>query len=97
MRELRLTSSQEPIDQAPGIGREASSDPERELNSFIDSMAMLIGPGASGSLTELWLDELACMDCFLRSEGFSWRSVSLSASVRLANRVIASQLSGRLL
>jgi hypothetical protein len=94
MSELRLIPSQESIERAPAIDRRSITEPERELNSFINSVASLIGPGASGSLTELWLDELACMERIPGSESFSWRSVSLSASVKLASRVIASQLSG---
>ena len=94
MPELRLIPSQESIEKAPAIDRRPVSEPERELNSFINSMASLIGPGASRSLTELWLNELACMEWIPGSEGFNWRSVSVSASLKLANRVIASQLSG---
>ena len=94
MSELRLIPSQESIEKAPAIDRRPVSEPERELNSFINSMASLIGPGASRSLTELWLNELACMEWIPGSESFNWRSVSVSASLKLANRVIASQLSG---
>lgn len=94
MRELRLIPSAEPIEIAPAIDHEHVSAPERELNSFINSMASLIGPGGARALTDLWLDELACMECIPGSESFNWRSVSLSASVKLASRVIASQLSG---
>ena len=94
MSELRLISSQESIEKAPAIDRRPVSEPERELNSFINSMASLIGPGASRSLTELWLNELACMEWIPGSESFNWRSVSVSASLKLANRVIASQVSG---
>jgi hypothetical protein len=94
MSELRLIPNQESIEKEPGMDRKPVSEPERELNSFINSMASLIGPGANGFLTDLWLDELACMDCIPGSESFDWRSVSLSASVKLASRVIASQLSG---
>ena len=94
MSALRLIPSQESIEKAPAIDRRPVSEPERELNSFINSMASLIGPGASRSLTELWLNELACMEWIPGSEGFNWRSVSVSVSLKLANRVIASQLSG---
>ncbi len=93
MSELRLTPSFRSILNTPERGRRFLSVPERELNCFIDSMTSLIGPGASGSLTELWLDELACMECIPESESFNWRSVSVSASMKLASRVIASQLS----
>jgi hypothetical protein len=94
MSELRLIASQESIEKAPAIDRRPVSEPELELNSFITSMASLIGPGASRSLTELWLNELACMEWIPGSESFNWRSVSVSASLKLANRVIGSQLSG---
>jgi len=94
MPDFRLIPSDESIEKGAGIGRENISEPERELNSFIISMTSLIGPGASSSLTEVWLDELTCMECTPGSEHFNWRSVSLSASMKLASRVIASQLSG---
>ena len=94
MSELRLIQSKESIERAAAIEQKSISEPERELNIFINSMASLIGPEASRSLTELWLDELACMECIPGSESFDWRSVSVSASVKLASRVIASQLSG---
>ncbi len=94
MPELRLIPSHISIAKAPESRCGHLSVPERELNSFIDSMTRLIGPGASGSLTELWLDELACMECIPESDGFNWRSVSVSASMKLASQVIASQLSG---
>jgi hypothetical protein len=76
------------------IGDESLSEPERELCAFIHSMASLVGPDAINSLTELWLDELACMDCTPGPHGPAWRSVSLAASVKLLSRVIAAQLSG---
>jgi hypothetical protein len=94
MPNLRLIPSHHSIEEAPAINREPISEPERELNNFIDSMMNLVGPGASRSLTELWLDELACMEWIPGSEDFNWRMVSASASVKLAGRVIGSQLSG---
>ncbi len=94
MPELRLIPSHESISEAAAIGHEPISDAERELNSFINSMTGLMGMSASMCLTELWLNELACMECIPGSDGFNWRSVSLSASIRLAGRVIASQVSG---
>jgi hypothetical protein len=94
MSQFRLMQSHESMERAPAIGSAAISEPERELNSFINSMTSLIRPGGRESLTELWLTELACMECFPETESFNWRSVSLSASVKLAGRVIGSQLSG---
>ena len=94
MFELRLASNHKSIEKAPAIGSGPISEPQRELNTFINSMSGLIGPITSESLTELWLDELACMECIPGSESFDWRLVSLSASAKLASRVIASQLTG---
>ncbi len=94
MPELRLIQSHPLIEKAPAIDRMRMSEPERELNNFIDSMMGLVGAGASRSLIELWLDELACTEWVPGSENFNWRSVSASASVKLAGRVMSSQLSG---
>jgi len=94
MPELRLIPSDESIEHEPAIGGEFVSEPERELNNFIDSMMSLVGAGASRSLTELWLDELAGMEWIPGSEDFNWRMVSASASVKLAGRVLGAQLSG---
>lgn len=88
MPEFGLIPNPMSIETPVAIGREPVSEPERELNRFIDSMTSLIGSGASGSLTELWLDEAACMECIPGSEGFNWRSVSVSASAKLASLVI---------
>jgi hypothetical protein len=92
MSQFRLIPSRESTEKAAAIDRELASEPQRELNSFINSMTSLIGPGASRSLAELWLNELACTERIPGSEHFNWRSVSLSASVKLASPVIASQL-----
>jgi hypothetical protein len=94
MSDLRLIPDHKSLEKAPANCHERVSEPERELNSFIDSNANLMGPGASRFLAELWLNELACMGCISGSERLNWRSVSLSASVKLASQVIASQLSG---
>jgi hypothetical protein len=94
MSEMQLIPSEESIEMAPAIDHRRVSEPERELKSFVNSMASLIGPGASRTLTDLWLDELACMECIPEPKSFNWRSVSVSASMKLASRVIASQLSG---
>ena len=63
MFQLRLTPPHESTARTPAIAGQHISEPERELNSFIHSMAGLIGPINSESLTELRLDELACMEC----------------------------------
>ena len=75
-------------------GREntrAISEPERELLSFISSVGELIGPGLTRTLTEIWLDELACMDCIPEPASKDWRIVSLRASASLASKLIVSQ------
>ena len=94
MPELRLTPNRESIKKAVAIAEEPVSAAERELNSFVNAMANVFGSDTSKCLTELWLNELACMECIPGSESFNWRSVSLSASAKLASRVIASQLTG---
>ncbi len=94
MSELRLTPSHKSMEQTAASAHEPISEAERELNSFINSVTCLIGPSASRSLTELWLNELACLERIPGSESFNWRSVSLSASVKLAGQVLASHLSG---
>lgn len=94
MSESRLIPDPTLIKTPGAISREPVSEPERELNRFIGSMTRLLGPGASESLAELWLNELTCMECVPGWQGFDWRSVSLSASARLASLLIASQFSG---
>jgi hypothetical protein len=93
MPEFRLIPRDKSIDRAPGVDRERISEPERELNSFINSMTNLIGSAVSGFLAKAWLGELTCRGCTPGSESFNWRSVSLSASMKLASRVIGSLLS----
>jgi len=70
----------------------AFSAPERELLNFIDSVAMLIGSGSTHILTELWLDELACMDCIPEPNSRDWRMVSLAPLATLASKLISLQL-----
>jgi hypothetical protein len=70
----------------------AISEPERELLSLINSVGELIGPGSTRTLTEIWLDELPCMDCIPGPVSKGWRVVSLRASASLASKLNASQL-----
>jgi hypothetical protein len=93
MSQLLLTPCHGRVESNSAISDDSLSEPERELHGFIHSLASLIGPGATKSLTELWLDELACMDCIPGPHSPDWRLVSLAASVKLACRVITSQLS----
>ncbi len=93
MSHLRMIHGHEWAESYLTMSDEFLSEPERELRAFIHSMASLVGPGAIESLTELWLDELACMDCIPEPHSPNWRSVSLAASLKLASRVITSQFS----
>jgi hypothetical protein len=51
MSQFRLIQSDKSIEEAPEIGSGPISEPERELNSFINAMTSLLGPGACESLT----------------------------------------------
>ena len=95
MSELRLIPTHESVKKASAIAAEPVSAAERELRCFVNTMAGLVGPDTSKWLTDLWLNELACMECIPGSESFNWGSVSLSASAKLAGQVISSQLSRR--
>jgi hypothetical protein len=67
----------------------ALSLPERELLEFIRAVANLIPSDETGMLTQLWLDEVASMECMLEPASPLWRLVTLRASARLAERLVA--------
>jgi len=92
MPDLQLNETRVLLASAGRGDSEAISEPERELHSFINSVGELIGPGWTRTLTEIWLDELACMDCIPEPISEGWRIVSLRASASLASKLIASQL-----
>lgn len=72
---------------------EPRSAPQRELHQFISAVDDLILRSKSTHfLTEIWLDELAQMDCMSGSTDKNWRVVSLSASARLIRLLVESQL-----
>lgn len=94
MHELQLSSNN-------GIGYKHSprdgdsvSVPERELLDFIRAVTELLGPSSTRALTEIWLNELACMECTPGPGSPDWRMVSLAASTSLAGQLIALQLRG---
>ena len=60
---------------------------ERELASFIAAVRELYGPAQARFAAEDWLEEADLMDSPPRSEARNWRSVTIAASARLANRV----------
>lgn len=79
-------------------GRDAFSDSvyeeqvhlaERELFSFLVAVTKLYGPEQVRPSAEDWLSESDLMDEAPRSEPRNWRAVSIAASARLANRMIA--------
>jgi hypothetical protein len=64
---------------------------ERELSAFIRAVTKLFGPEQAEFSTEDWLDELDLMDGRPRSTIRDWRALSVSASERLAKRLIVAQ------
>ena len=64
------------------------SVPRRELLDFIGRVGNMVGPTAISYLTEIWLDELACMDYLPSPTSSDWRFVSRAASARLAIRLL---------
>jgi hypothetical protein len=64
---------------------------ERELSSFVAAITKLFGPDEARVAAEDWLDESDLMDSPPRSEARDWRSVTIAASARLADRVDAAR------
>ena len=63
---------------------------ERELSAFIAAVADSFGAVQARVSAEDWLDELEVMDVSRRSTHRDWRSITIAASVRLANRLKVS-------
>lgn len=59
---------------------------ERELSAFIRAVTELFGPEQATLSTEDWLDELERMDSPHRVTRKEWRTVTMAATARLANR-----------
>ena len=64
---------------------------ERELSSFVAAVTKLFGAEEAGVAAEDWLDESDLLDSPPRSEARDWRSVTIAASARLADRVDAAR------
>jgi hypothetical protein len=64
---------------------------ERELSSFVAAVTRLFGPEEAGIAAENWLDELELIGSPPRSDARDWRSVTIAASARLANRIDAAR------
>lgn len=88
MHELRMKQSEGWPESVPSVN-DGASLPQRELRSFINAVSELIGPEPQGLLREIWLDELACLDCMPAPSSSEWRLVTLAAFRRLAMRLIA--------
>lgn len=62
---------------------------ERELSAFISAVKELHGPDQAQLSAVDWLDELELMDSKPGFTSRHWRTVTIAASVRLANRLNA--------
>src|SRR5262245_22733853 len=60
---------------------------ERELSAFTAAVAELFGAEQAIVSAEDWLDELELMDASVRSTYRDWGTITIAASVRLANRL----------
>jgi hypothetical protein len=60
---------------------------EREFGAFISAVTELFGSEQARLATEDWLDELVLMDTLPGLTSRDWRSITIAASARLANRV----------
>jgi hypothetical protein len=60
---------------------------ERELSAFIAAVSELFGAEEARASAEDWLDESELMDFSPRSTHRDWRTITIAASVRLANRL----------
>jgi hypothetical protein len=60
---------------------------ERELSCFISAVTELYGPAEARLSEKDWLEEAELMDVAPISTERSWRSVTIAASARLANRL----------
>jgi len=63
---------------------------ERELGAFISAVTELFGLEQVRLAVEDWLDELVLMETVPGLTNRDWRSITIAASARLANRVNAS-------
>jgi len=60
---------------------------ERELSTFLAAVVQLFGADQARLSIEDWLNELELMDISPRSTRRDWRTITIGASVRLANRL----------
>lgn len=60
---------------------------ESELSAFVSSVKEMLGSEQARFAAQDWLDESELMDSPPRSTGRDWRSVTIAASARLADRL----------
>jgi hypothetical protein len=60
---------------------------ERELSAFIRAVTELFGAEQARLSIEDWLDEFELMDSPHRATRKEWRTVTIAATARLANRL----------
>ena len=60
---------------------------ERELGAFLGAVTELFGPDQATLSEKDWLDEAQLIDSPPLSTARNWRSVTIAASARLAQRV----------
>jgi hypothetical protein len=63
---------------------------ERELSAFEAAVAELFGADEARVSVEDWLDEVELVYASPRSKHQDWRTITIAASVRLANRLNAA-------
>ena len=63
---------------------------ERELGAFIRAVTELFGSEQARLAAEDWLDELVLVEAMPGLTSRDWRSITIAASARLANRVRTS-------
>lgn len=64
---------------------------ERELSAFLGAVTERFGPEQARASAEDWLEESELIDSPPVSTARNWRSVTIAASARLANRIDAGQ------
>jgi hypothetical protein len=64
---------------------------ERELSAFSSAVTGLFGREQARVSTEDWLEEAELADSLLRPTERDWRSVTIAAAARLANRIDAAR------
>lgn len=67
---------------------------EHELSAFTRAVTQLFGPEEAKLSVEDWLEELELMDGPVRSTDRNWRTVTIAASARLANRLVDARRAG---